>query len=194
MKTSIAIIIIAIVALLVGGGIWWWQQNDEAGTQTDVVNNKNTVAINTNETNENQVSETNGWKTYTNESLDFEIGMPPGVEIELEMNDEHNRLVTFKGEDSNYEVRLREDNPENPTPLENYYYLDFVPTDKVTINGEDAMFYKTEHGYCDAGHCGPPFTAYAFKHNNDFYVISFYNDTEMSEEENQVIFSFKLIK
>ncbi len=202
MKTSTAIIIIALVAILVGVGIWWWASNcNQASTQSIVVINNNSSEATDNDdndeigdANENLIENIDIWETYENKDLGFKIDIPPEVAIELEMNDEHNRLTTFKGESLNYEVRLREDNPKHPTELENYYFLDFVPLEQTTINGEAANYYESEHGYCDAGMCGSPFTAYAMKHNNDFYVISFYGDTKMSPEEEQLIYSFEFTK
>ena len=199
MKTSIAIIIIAIVAIVVGGGIWWWAGTyNEDTTQNGAVVNKSTSVANDNEANineanENTVSDTTGWETYTNEDLGFEIAMPPGVKVDLEMNEERNRRTTFEGEDLSYEVWVRADDPEHPTELANYYLLDFVPLEETTINGKVANYYEAEHGYCDAGMCGSPFTAYALKNNNDFYIVSFYDDTEMSEEEEKVISSFRFL-
>ena len=200
MKTSIAILIIVIVAILVGGGIWWWASScGQTSTQNSVVINKSsTKSDNSNneigDANENSIENIDMWETYTNDDLGFQIDLLPEVTVEMEENDEYNRLVYFTSENLNYEVRLRADDPEHPTELENYYFLDFVPLEQTTINGETANYYESEHGYCDAGMCGSPFTAYAMKHNDDFYVISFYNDTEISPEEERLIYSFKFTK
>ena len=115
------------------------------------------------------------------------------VQVDYEANEERNRRATFEGGDIDFEVWVRADDPEHPTALENYYLLDNIPTGSISIDGQDTMVYESEHGYCDAGACGSPFTAFAMKRGDDFYIISFYNDVEMTEAEELIMSSFKFI-
>ncbi len=133
----------------------------------------------------------NGWKLYKNQELGFSLEMPPDISVEKELNSRNNRLVIFKGTSYVFEVRLKEG---QGTTLNNYLYLDFLPSGSAALGGQEAKVFKAPNGYCDGPSCGDPFVVYSTKLNKDFYNLVFYGDTALNQVEEKVFSSFKFIQ
>lgn len=131
------------------------------------------------------------WKKYENKDLWFELEIPSYVTIDMEFNDRYNRLIVFKSDRENFEIRLKE---EKNASLEQYYYLDFIPSGKWMLWGQEASIFEAINGYCDGPGCSEPFVAYATKYGYDFYNLVFNGDITLSEVEKYILSSFKFTK
>ena len=137
------------------------------------------------------IDKTKNWKTYQNNALGFELKVPDYVSVDKEFNDKYNRLVIFKSDKENFEIRLREG---KNTSLNQYYYLDLPVSFKSTLGGQEALVFEAPNGYCDGPRCGSPFVAYSTKHGDDFYNLVFSGDVKMSATEKSILSSFKFTK
>lgn len=123
----------AFTAVIVGGGVYAWQnsslQSTEQSLEQQIANLQSQIAnlqkpaqpivasLEVTEESTQTIDDTSNWKTYQNSALGFELKVPSYVSV-----DHSNRLVIFKSDKENFEVRLREG---ETTPLGQYYYLDF---------------------------------------------------------------------
>lgn len=203
----ITIIAVVITAIIVGGGVYAWQksslQSTEKSLQQQITDLQNQIAnlqkptqpiVTTPEKTQEPTQpadETANWKTYQNKDLGFELKMPSYVSVDKEFNDQYNRLVIFKSEKGNFEVRLREG---KTTSLDKYYYLDFPVSFRSTLGGKEALVFEAPNGYCDGPGCSDPFIAYSTKNGDDFYNLVFGGDVELSETEKSILSSFKFTK
>jgi hypothetical protein len=99
--------------------------------------------------------------------------------------------VVFKGDKGSIDVVLKDGKSRT---LDKYFYLDFLPSATSTLGTEDALVFKAPKGYCDGPGCGDSFVAYSAKHNDDFYNLVFYGDTELNQIEQAILSSFKFIE
>jgi len=203
----ITIIAVALTAIIVGGGVYAWQnsslQSTEQSLQQQITNLQNQIAnlqkptqpiVTSPEVTEEPtqpIDNTANWKTYQNSALGFELKVPSYVSVDKEFNDQYNRLVIFKSDKENFEVRLREG---KTTSLNQYYYLDFPVSSKSTLDGKEALVFEAPNGYCDGPGCGSPFIAYSTKYGDDFYNLVFSGDVKMSDTEKSILSSFKFTK
>lgn len=132
------------------------------------------------------------WKTYKNESLGFELEYPASIQIDKELDDQFNRLVIFKGGDLDFEVRLR--NNLNNVALDKYYFMDTPIKRKTTLASKSANVYEMPSGYCDGPSCSKPYIAIVTERDSTFYCVSFFGDIQLSEEENQILSTFKFLQ
>lgn len=137
-----------------------------------------------------QESDTADWKTYQSKSLGFELKIPTDILVDKELNDQYNRLVFFKSEKVNFEVRIKD---RNGVALDKFHYLDFPSSGKSTIDGKEALIFEAPKGYCDGPGCTLPFIAYTTEKENDFYNIVFSGDVKMSDTEKLILESFIFI-
>ena len=135
---------------------------------------------------------TANWKTYKNSSLGFELKYPPSVQIDKEMDDQYNRAALFKGGNLSFEVELRKI-PEDFI-LDNYFFMDSPIKQKTILAGIPANVYEMPNGYCDGPSCSDPYIAIVAKKDSDLYAIIFYGDTQLSDDENQVLSTFKFME
>lgn len=203
------IILIAIVltAIIVGGGVYAWQKSSlratEQSLQQQISDLQDQIAnlqqpMQSSVTNQ-QVSEeatqpddeTANWKTYQNSALGFELKAPSYVVVDKEFDDQYNRLVIFKSDKENFEVRLKEG---KATPLNQYYYLGFPVSSRSTLGGQEALVFEAPNGYCDGPGCSDPFVAYSTKYGDDFYNLVFSGDVNMSDTKTSILSSFTFTK
>ncbi|MBU2010369.1 MAG: hypothetical protein ABIJ80_02770 [Patescibacteria group bacterium] len=203
----ITIIAVVLTAIIVGGGVYAWQKTSLRTTEqslqqqiTDLQNQitnlqKPTQPIVTDQETTAEATqpadETANWKTYQNNELGFELKMPAYVSVDKEFNDQYNRLVIFKSNKENFEVRLREG---KTTSMNQYYYLDFPVSSRSTLGGQEALVFEAPNGYCDGPGCGDLFVAYSTKNGDDFYNLVFSGDVKMSDTEKSILSSFKFTK
>lgn len=131
----------------------------------------------------------NGWKNYENDKLGFSLNIPPDASIEKELVTENNRLVIYDNLTSKFEVRINEN---KDAQLSTYSYLDIKASGRATLAGQTASVFTAPKGYCDGPSCSEPFVTYATKNGDDFYNLVFYGDSKISEEEKEILASFKL--
>jgi len=134
------------------------------------------------------IKDTSNWKIYTNSELGFELSIPSYVSVDKVFNDDRNRLVIFKSDKENFEVRLKQ---AGSTTLDQYHYLDFLASSNATLGGKEALVFEAPKGYCDGPGCGDPFIAYSTKNNNYFYNIVFFGDVKLTDIEKPILTSFK---
>jgi hypothetical protein len=139
-----------------------------------------------------QTDPTADWELYLNDELGFQTKHPSNYMVLLEMNDENNQLVMFSTENQNepeFEVRL---NPYDPgRDFDNYQYLDSEVSGHTIIDSLPANIYKSKTGYCDAGSCGLSYISYAVLKDLTVYNITFFGDDSLSENESQILSTFK---
>ena len=131
------------------------------------------------------------WNLYSNPDLEFEVMIPADASIQMELDDDFNKLTMFEGRLHQFEIRLRK---HGNTPIAQYRYLDFPIDHTSRLDGEDAMVYKAPNGYCDGPSCGSPFLSYVVKHGLYFYHLTFYGDIKLDDIETEIRSSFKIIK
>lgn len=203
----ITIIAVVITAIITGGGVYVWQKSNLQATeqslqqqitalQNQIINLQKPTQPIVTTPEETQVptqsaNETTNWKTYQNSALGFELKVPAYVSVDKELNDQYNRLVMFKSDKENFEVRLRKG---ETTSLNQYYYLDFPVSSRSTLGGQEALVFEAPNGYCDGPGCSNPFVAYSTKNGDDFYNLVFSGDVEMNDTENTILSSFKFTK
>lgn len=203
----ITIIAVLLTTIIVGGGVYAWQkfslQATEQSLQQQITALQNQLTnlqkptqpiVTTPEetrTPTQPVDETENWKTYQNSALGFELKVPAYVSVDKEFKDQYNRLVIFKSDKENFEVRLREG---KTTSLNQYYYLDFPVSSRSTLGGQEALVFEAPNGYCDGPGCSDPFVAYSTKNGDDFYNLVFSGDVKMSDTEKSILSSFKFTK
>lgn len=203
----ITIIAVLLTAIIVGGGVYEWQKSRLQATKqslqqqiTDLQDRLTNLQKPTQpivivpegtQTPTQSVDETENWETYQNSALGFELKMPAYVSVDKEFNDQYNRLVIFKSDKENFEVRLREG---KATSLSQYHYLDFPVSSRSTLGGQEALVFEAPNGYCDGPKCSDPFVAYSTKYGDDFYNLVFIGDVKMSDTEKSILSSFKFIK
>ena len=138
---------------------------------------------------------TAGWKTYTNANLGFSIEYPESIMPTLELNDQYNRLTTFGASEANttFEVRLQKDT--DPKIGVAYGFLgSTVMSKNVPFGGVVGYEAVSATGYGDAGVQGLPYVEFGARKNGDVYHVIFYGDATMSEQENQILSTFKLTR
>lgn len=203
----ITIIAVVFTAIIFGGGVYAWQKSSLQVTEqslqqqitalqnqlTELQKPTQPIATTPEETQAptQPAVETASWKTYQNSALGFELRLPAYVVVDKEFNDQYNRLVIFKSDKENFEVRLREG---KTTSLNQYYYLDFPVSSKSTLGGQEALVFEAPNGYCDGPGCSDPFISYSTKKGDDFYNLVFSGDVKMSDTEKSILSSFKFIK
>lgn len=133
---------------------------------------------------------TANWKIYRSESLGFEIKYPSVISMGEEFNDQNNRGVELKSEETNIWIDLEK---AGDTELKNYYYLDNPIKSTAQMGGQTANVYESETGYCDGPVCSKPFIAYVTRKGSDFYIVEFQGDVELSGLENQILSTFKFL-
>lgn len=142
---------------------------------------------------------TSDWKTYRDQGLGIQIDTPPKAVINSYFNDDTNQLVYFESEGDRFEVGLAEGKGKNGAgtfniPFEEFNYLDFPIDSTVDINNMKFNVYKAPNGYCDGPGCGTPFISYATEKNDTFYILSFYSDDKLSDTEDKILKSFRILK
>lgn len=130
------------------------------------------------------------WKEYANKELGFKLAIPADVNVDKVFNDKDNRLVVFKGDKENFEVRIIKD---SFTTLDKYYYLGFPVSSKSTLGGNEAMVYEAPQGYCDGPGCSSAFIAYSTKNGDNFYNLVFNEVKIINATEKNIISSFEFI-
>jgi len=203
----ITIIAVVLTAIIVGGGVYAWQKSSLQATEqslqqqitalqnqlTDLQKPTQPIVTTPEETQAptQPADETVNWKTYQNSALGFELKVPAYVSVDKEFNDQYNRLVIFKSDKENFEVRLREG---KTTSLNQYYYLDFPVSSRSKLGEQEALVFEAPNGYCDGPGCSAPFVAYSTKYGDDFYNLVFSGDVKMSDTEKSILSSFKFTK
>ena len=203
----ITIIAVIVTAIVIGGGVYAWQRSNlqsmeqswqqqitDLQSQIDNLQQTTQPVVTTPETTQKPTQPTDqtaNWETYQNKELGFELKIPSYVSVDKVFNDQYNRLVIFKSEKENFEVRLRE--IEN-TSLDQYYYLDFPVSSRSTLGGKEALVFEAPNGYCDGPGCSDPFIAYSTKYGDDSYNLVFSGDVELNETEKTILSSFKFTK
>lgn len=172
-----------VTAIIIGSGIYTWQQNKiDTLAQT---NTKKTLQVST---TTSTGTPTDTWETYISKEFGFEMKIPTDASVSMDLNDQYNRLVSFKSATENFEVRLKKD---KETALNDFNYLDFPIVGKSTLAGNEAVIFKAQNGYCDGPGCTPPFISYATKHGDDFYIFTFSGHAELNDTEKSIVASFK---
>ena len=180
-STWLVLVSVVVTAVIVGSGVYAWQRSIFPVTKPFTASK-----------DLSQFSdESEGWKTYTNTSLGFELMIPAYVSI-TDYTDQYNQQVFFKSSKENFEVVIKSN---KDLSLEGeYHYLDMPVSSKSMLGGKEALVFESSTGYCDGPSCTDPFIAYSTKEGDDFYNLVFMGDTVLSYTEKSILSSFKLTK
>lgn len=168
-------------------------QTQQLTVELQEIRNEELVAQTSPESNNNLSKD---WKTYINEKLKFELKYPTTFVIDKEMNDQYNRSTVFKNNEASFEVMLR---PATNIDLDKYYYMDNPTFSKSVLGGKSAnkYIYNADNDLCvdneSVPGCPVSYVTYVTQHNQDLYHLTFYGDQELSEIEDQILFTFKFI-
>ncbi len=134
------------------------------------------------------------WKIYSNNNLGFSIQYPPGTVLSEEFNDRYNRYVGFNKSNKPYfNVRIESDiNSEMGVKYGKYDSI--VVATNIKIGGQTGYKAISETGYGDAGQQGLPFVEFGVRYQGDIYHITFSGDAVVSEEEQNILSSFKFTR
>ncbi len=150
-------------------------------------------------------AETIGWETYNNSSLGFSIKYPSDAKPSIELNDQDklNRLTGFgkstdksggkllPGKYKYFEVRLYEDtDPTADVSLITFLDAKVISKD-IKLGGVSGYKAVLTAGY-DRG--DDPLVEFGARHNGDIYHLIFYGDINVSNEEQQILSTFKFTK
>lgn len=132
-------------------------------------------------------NQTAGWKTYKNFNLGFSIQYPNDLPPTLELSDQKNKMTAFgKANLGRYfEVRVF-DNEQYAEGFLMYSNLNFQRN--VLVGGVQG--YKI----IEPSGMGTPFIKFGAEHDGLGYVIIFYGDDKISQEEQQILSTFKFTK
>ncbi len=128
---------------------------------------------------------------YQNNEYGFAISLPDKISKKESSANKKRPTITFKNTNLNFDVRLYIDLNKD---LNNFHWRDKEADSKGLLAGNEANIYKAPNGYCDGPGCSFPYIAYATKYDGNFYILSFYGDAELSEEEKRILESFNFVK
>jgi hypothetical protein len=131
------------------------------------------------------------WKTYSNSSFGITIKYPQTVTTKDEMDDQYNRKVAFIGDNLDFTVTLRKADPN--FILSKYFFMDSPISRTSTLGGKEANVYELPKGYCDGPSCSQPYIAIVTEHNGDIYSLAFFGDSKLSNQESQILSTFKFL-
>ena len=165
---------------------------------TELKAQEKVVAVATTEpvaTESSEVDPTANWKMYTNKALGFELKYPSTFTIDKEMNDQYNKATIFKNGNSTFEVMLR----AAGEGLDKYYYMDNPDFTKSTLGGKNANVYVYDAGKnsCVSDGTGPgcpvSYIVYVAQNGSNLYHLGFFDDSNLSTLEKQILSTFKFI-
>lgn len=136
------------------------------------------------------VNDLSDWQMYRNEKYGFEVEHPKDYRLKENTFGEGDFQVTFeKTKTECFAVRVEpaRDNKELGASI----FLDNEPIGKSIMGGEQANKFILPNGYCDGPGCTPPIVAVKTTQNNAFYSAIFYGATDISENNNRILSTFK---
>jgi hypothetical protein len=192
-QLSILLGIIVVILLAIIGYLVWGNNS-----QTDTLDQQNTApnnnAIENNKDTQTPADSDSNWQVYTNNALGFSVEYPNDMPVNLELNDEYNRLVKFGSSDNKFfEVRLEKDTDPDVGKLYGFLGAE-VSSEDVTLGGVKGFKAVSKTGYGDAGYQGSPYVVFAARLDGNVYHLIFYGDATVSAEENKILSTFKFIK
>ena len=181
--TPIAIGIILILAITVGAGVLWYGQKN----LPEVLFSNQPPIQKSDKTSDFVPSDVEGWQTYRNEVYGFEFRYPSTLRI--------------KADGGGY-FRLGKTKEVNETFLEIIYgeavsnfdntQAKYVGT--ILLDSIPARKYSAPEGLCDGpDFCSPPAVQINVTHETKEYALIFYGSADLTEEQQQILSTFRFI-
>lgn len=129
--------------------------------------------------------------TFTNNQYGYSISYPQDVVISdnsVLNGTEYIHQMRFTGADNNTVMLLRVKTEE-----ETALYMDQEPTETLGLDYLAAFAYVFANGICDGPDCSAPAVAVKTYENDKAYILEFYNTTEITETNLEILNSFKFI-
>ena len=130
------------------------------------------------------------WSTYTNAEYGFAIDYPAHMTLETQSQ----QIVLSIDADSPWDRRWYLRTERNYTPADALYFLDTPSNGQITTGQTTWTTYYLPEGYCDGPSCSPPTFALRAEFDHTLYTAFFYNQSSLTELQNQVFSTFRLLK
>ncbi|MBP9802375.1 hypothetical protein KBC40_02190 [Patescibacteria group bacterium] len=192
---------IILTALLVGAAAFAYQylvvkpnQADELSQKDQELNNVNQQYVLTQkELADLQKEKEEAAKemlTYSNAQYGYSLSYPKNytmLDKSLIADKTSVHQILFTGQDANsVMVKVK-------TEEEISAYMDQEPTDIIGVAGMTASKYVFENGICDGPSCSLPVVAVKFYKNSEVYILEFYNVTDITDQNLEILNSFQFI-
>ncbi len=198
--SEIAIGIFVLVAVLIGSSIWFaGKENNvekiETGKITSVEDVKNDIDIidDTSIPNDRGISpgssinENAEWQTYRNEVYGFEFNYPSVLIVKADGGGYFRLGKTKETNETYLEIIFGEESSDFDNTQAGY-------VDSILIGGIPARKFSDSEGLCDGPDlCLPAYVQINVAYKTKKYALIFYGSADLSEEQQQILSTFKFI-
>ncbi len=135
-----------------------------------------------------QTSSTENWKTYASADYKFSFLYPGSSTIEeVGQKGEWLQVVVDKGKKTSSSVKaMLKFEPNDPD-----FYLDSPSIGQKTVGENVWKLFSLPKGYGDGPGFSSPLFAWQVKKNSILYTVTFYNQSEISASQEEIISAFK---
>ncbi len=190
---------VLLTAIIIGGGVWAYDNfmvikvKDQSLTEvtnklTELDNQNKNLAQQLNDLNKAKEEEAKKMLTYSNAQHGYTLNYPANytmLDKSVISGTTNLHQILFTGQDSN-NIMLRVN-----TEKEISAYMDQEPTSTIYVAGMMANQYVFSNGICDGPGCSSPVIAVKVYKDGKSYILEFYNTTEITGQNLEILSSFQ---